>query len=66
MIELKQIIEELIKKLNECNYVGDFSDLGNEIGIVIGKYIQKDNLGFSKDDFEAGLSHGISISNGSH
>ena len=38
---------------------GDLSDLGNEIGIVIGN---EKNI----NEFISGLKHGISLSNGTH
>ena len=32
---------EIIVQLNKITYKGDLSDLGNEIGIVIAKYLTK-------------------------
>lgn len=45
------------------NYEGDISDIGNEIGIVIGKYLDKDN---TIEDFIHGVRHGVSLTNGTH
>lgn len=45
---------------------GDLSDLGNDIGLNIGEYINKDKLGYEKEDFISGIHHGISIIDGSH
>ena len=60
--DIKQIIDEIRTR----NYLeGDLSDLGNEIGIIVGKYIC-DDLGFDKDDFISGIRHGISLSDGTH
>ena len=64
------ILEGLINKLIGLRgkspiQHGDLSDLGNEIGIVIGQYTS-DEMGYEKDDFVAGINHGISISEGTH
>jgi len=64
------ILEELIDKLIGLRGKspianGDLSDLGNEIGIVIGQYTN-DKMGYDKQDFIAGVRHGISISEGTH
>ena len=45
---------------------GDLSDLGNDIGLSIGKYINNDKLGYEKEDLISGINHGISIIDGSH
>ena len=42
---------------------GDLSDVGNEIGIVLGRYIDKER---DLKDFIQGLRHGISLTNGEH
>lgn len=67
MIEYKciNVIKEIPEQLEKINYVGDFTDIGNEIGIVIGKYICNQE-GFTKQDFVSGLEHGISLSDGTH
>ena len=67
---MKNILEDLIKHLESIkNSVpinhGDLSDLGNEIGIIIGQYTN-DEMGYEKDDFVSGVRHGISISDGTH
>jgi hypothetical protein len=64
------ILEGLIDKLISLRgkspiQHGDLSDLGNEIGIVIGQYTN-DKMGYDKEDFIAGVRHGISISEGTH
>ena len=59
--DFNEIKQAIIKQLIECPYQGDIGDIGNEIGIVIGK--------FDKDlirDFKWGLDHGVSLSNGTH
>jgi hypothetical protein len=54
---------EIIVQLNKVNYRGDMSDLGNEIGIVIGKFIDDEN---TIEDFIRGLRHGKSLVDGTH
>lgn len=59
-------IEEIINELKSLDYLkGDLSDLGNDIGFVVGKYLSKDS-GFDKDSFLQGIKHGLSISDGTH
>ena len=67
---MENILEDLIKYLEAIKNTapinhGDLSDLGNEIGIVIGQYTN-DKMGYEKDDFVSGIYHGISISDGTH
>jgi hypothetical protein len=45
---------------------GDLSDLGNDIGLNIGEYINENKLGYEKDDLISGIQHGVSIIDGSH
>jgi hypothetical protein len=63
MEDFKKILKEISDNLNNVAYeYGDYSDIGNEIGFVLGKTITKDEL----KDFLAGLRHGISLSDGTH
>jgi hypothetical protein len=67
---MENILEALIKHLESIKNTapinhGDLSDLGNEIGIIIGEYTT-DKMGYEKDDFVSGVRHGISISDGTH
>jgi len=63
MEDFKKILKEISENLNNVAYeYGDYSDIGNEIGFVLGKTITKDKL----EDFLAGLRHGISLSDGTH
>jgi hypothetical protein len=67
---MENILDTLIKHLESIKNSapinhGDLSDLGNEIGIIIGQYTN-DEMGYEKDDFVSGVRHGISISDGSH
>jgi len=65
MKPLNEIKKELVDFINENNIDVDFTDLGNTIGIIIGKYIN-DKMGFDKDSFIQGVKHGISLSDGTH
>jgi hypothetical protein len=67
---MENILDTLIKHLESIKNSapinhGDLSDLGNEIGIIIGQYTN-DEMGYEKDDFVSGVRHGISISDGTH
>lgn len=66
MKDLKEINNDIIKRLSEVTYNGDLSDIGNEIGLSIGKFISDKELGFDLEDFITGLKHGISIIDGTH
>ena len=63
MENFHKIKEEIRFQLDTINYVGDLSDLGNEIGIVIAKYFNDEN---TVNDFIHGLKHGISLTDGTH
>lgn len=66
MIDLKPIFEDLSQTLKSINIPkGDLSDVGNELGIIIGKYISEE-MGFEYEDLIAGIRHGISLTNGTH
>lgn len=64
MNEFIEIKNHLIENLSRISYTnGDLSDIGNEIGIVLGHYIK------SEEDFNdliVGIKHGISLTDGSH
>ncbi len=64
----KEIIEDIKNQLNNMKYEGDFSDIGNEIGIAIAKYIKPSNveLGYETEDIISGIKHGVSLIDGSH
>ena len=70
MNKFEQIKEDIINRLNSLNYKdGDLTDIGNEIGVAIGKYtIEKDaeSNGLDKDAFICGLEHGVSLIDGTH
>lgn len=54
-------IKEHVEKVPYDN--GDLSDIGNELGIVLGRYIETEE---EFKDFVTGLRHGISLTNGTH
>lgn len=59
-----KIIDEIKQDISAALYDGhivNLSDIGNEIGIVIGKY-SNDNV----EDFIGGVKHRVSLSNGTH
>jgi hypothetical protein len=67
-IEINESIVEQLEDAND-NYpknMGDLSDVGNEIGIVIAKYFDDEDTGFDKESFISGLNHGISLTDGTH
>jgi hypothetical protein len=70
MTDFEQIKIDIINQLNNMTYkVGDIDDIGNEIGIAIGKYTMLKNaeeIGTSKNLFICGLEHGISLIDGTH
>jgi len=64
--EFEDIRASIITQLGNIKYKsGDLSDMGNEIGIAIGKYTMGDNA-LDVDDFIAGLRHGVSLIDGTH
>lgn len=44
----------------------DLSDIGNEIGLAIGKHIKENKLGYEIESFIAGIKHGVSLVDGTH
>ena len=66
--DFKPILKELAENINKnikkasCR-VADISDVGNEIGIAIGKYIKTKE---DKRDLIDGIEHGISLIDGTH
>jgi len=63
MENFNKIKQGIIYRLGNIGYDGDLSDMGNEIGIIIAKYFDKEN---TVDDFIHGLKHGISLTDGTH
>ena len=64
--KLKEIIILLTKREMFIHYDdGDFSDLGNEIGHIVGEVYPMMSEEQTKD-FVHGIKHGISLTNGTH
>jgi len=67
MTDFKKILTELSEKLTNVSYDnGDLSDVGNEIGIIVGEWIDENKMGYEKDSFISGIRHGISLTDGTH
>jgi hypothetical protein len=63
--KLNYIANSLKETVNRMNYTGDISDLGNEIGVVVGSAF-KDMTDEDITEFIHGFRHGISLTNGTH
>ncbi len=63
----KTIINELSERLSlvEPYSNADLSDLGNEIGFILGDIIPNLN-GDNIENFVTGFKHGVSLTNGTH
>ena len=63
--KLNYIANTLKETANRMEYIGDISDLGNEIGVTVGRAYEnmtEENI----NDFISGFRHGISLTNGTH
>ena len=63
--KLNYIANTLKESVNRMEYIGDISDLGNEIGITVGNAYEnmtEENI----NDFIFGFRHGVSLTNGTH
>jgi len=59
-----KVVEEVILQLANIEYEdGDIGDIGNEIGIAIGKCLDENN---TLNDFIMGVKHGVSLVDGTH
>lgn len=61
---LDQIISRLKDRSDQFNYIGDLSDLGNEIGFIIGSIYSLDDNDIK--DFNIGFNHGVSLTTSKH
>jgi hypothetical protein len=64
-VRLVSISDILKERALEMNYIGDISDLGNEIGEIVGK-IYSDMNQEEINSFISGFKHGVSLTNGTH
>jgi hypothetical protein len=62
---LEKILNEFDNHKKEINYIGDISDLGNEIGFVVGR-VYNSMTQEEINDFIKGFEHGVSLTNGTH
>ena len=68
-MSVDDVVSDVIEQLQKTSKlpVGcDLSDLGNEIGMAIGKYVDETKLGFEIESFIAGVKHGVSMIDGTH
>jgi len=63
--KLNYIANGLKETVDGMSYVGDISDLGNEIGFIVGS-TYKDMTDEEIIDFIHGFRHGVSLTNGTH
>lgn len=63
--DLNYIGNSCKEQSERISYSGDISDLGNELGIIIG-YRYKDINGDDIESLIHGIRHGISLTNGTH
>lgn len=64
MDNFQHILKQIKEHMEKVSYdSGDLSDVGNEIGIVLGNYIETEQ---DFKDLVYGLRHGISLNNGTH
>jgi hypothetical protein len=64
MDNFTHILNRIKTQLDKVNYDnGDVSDVGNEIGIVLGDFITTES---ELQDFITGIRHGMSLTNGTH
>jgi hypothetical protein len=68
MSAFDNIKKDVKTQLDKIDYQGDLSDIGNEIGIAIGKYVHEEesDSGWDLSDFIHGVKHGISLAKGTH
>ena len=64
MDNFQHIIKQIKEHMEKVSYEnGDLSDVGNEIGIVLGNYIENEQ---EFKELITGIRHGISLTNGNH
>lgn len=65
---MNSVRDEIVKKLLATNFPEgcDLSDIGNELGIIIAKYIDKNKNGHEIESLIAGIKHGVSLIDGTH
>lgn len=71
MDKFTEINIDIIEQLKHANNtypsnMCDLGDIGNEIGIIIARYFDENEMGFNEESFISGLNHGISLTDGTH
>jgi len=62
MSDFLLVCKEISERLSNLPYDnGDSSDIGNEIGIVLGLFLSEGSFGWEEDDFISGIKHGIDL-----
>jgi hypothetical protein len=65
-IDFSAICRGLSDHLGKVSYNnGDLSDLGNEVGLALGRIVEKMS-GEEMRTFVMGFNHGVSLTNGTH
>jgi hypothetical protein len=64
-VSLVSITDSLKERALEIKYIGDISDLGNEVGITVGEFYKNMNEN-EIELFIQGFRHGVSLTNGNH
>lgn len=63
-IDYKEVLFDVAKRLSKVTHIVlDIGDVGNEVGIAIGKHIKNED---DKSFFVSGIYHGISLIDGTH
>lgn len=67
-IDIISVMRELSENVLETRLkTGDFGDLGNEIGIIIGNMFRSQPMTREEiEDFVVGFEHGVSLTNDTH
>ncbi len=63
--KLDYVANSLKESAHRMSYVGDLSDLGNEIGLAVGAAF-KEMTEEEVRDFVIGFRHGVSLTNNTH
>ena len=64
MSNFQHILKQIKEHMEKVSYEnGDLSDVGNEIGIAIGNYVENEQ---EFKELITGIRHGISLTNGTH
>lgn len=67
-LEPNEIVQLIIQHLKHTKLRNgcDLSDVGNEIGIALGRVVDKNKIGYEIESLIAGIKHGVSLIDGTH